>query len=303
MIQKVVFPVAGLGTRFLPATKASPKEMLPIVDKPLIQYAVEEAIAAGAKQLIFVTSYLKRSIEDHFDSNFELNVKLKEKNKAHLLKVVENILPDDVQCVYIRQKEALGLGHAIYCAKDVIGDTSFGVILADDLIMENTAVSSSQLSDMPEGRHYGLGQLAEIHKKTGSSVIAAEEVLREQVDQYGILKMNAQNQLIEIVEKPAIEQAPSNLAVIGRYIFTPQIFDCIHMHERGVGDEIQITDAIDRLMKIQRVYGETLKNKRFDCGNKFGYFKANIEFYMSDPLLKEEALKYLKNYVDILSKN
>lgn len=282
-IRKAVFPVAGLGTRFLPATKANPKEMLPIVDKPLIQYAVEEAIAAGINELIFVTSSSKRAIEDHFDKNCELEAELKQRSKADLLAVVQNIVPGGVSCVYIRQPDALGLGHAVLCAKPIVGDEPFAVILADDLIDGDESPC--------------LTQMVAVFAEYGCSVIGVEEVPARDTDQYGIVASEPLQDRIDritgIVEKPAPETAPSNLAVVGRYILTPRIFELLESTPKGAGGEIQLTDAIAQLLREQQVLAYQFRGRRFDCGNKLGYLIAMVEYALKHPELSDEFERYL----------
>ncbi|MCI0505248.1 MAG: UTP--glucose-1-phosphate uridylyltransferase GalU [Gammaproteobacteria bacterium] len=275
-----------MGTRFLPATKANPKEMLPIVDKPLIQYAAEEAIAAGVKQLIFVTSSSKRAIEDHFDKNYELESELQRRDKADLLSVVRGILPQGVSCVYIRQAEPLGLGHAVLCARDVVGKEAFAVMLADDLI---------------DG--YGNGCMAQMvsqYNKYRCSILGVETVLPEETDQYGIVKTEDNSQSISnleaIIEKPKPADAPSNLGVVGRYILTPTIFDLLENTGKGAGGEIQLTDAIAKLLVIEHVKAFKFSGKRYDCGSKLGYLQATVEYALKHPMLKDDFLKYLRSY-------
>ena len=291
-IKKAVFPVAGLGTRFLPATKANPKEMLPIVDKPLIQYAVEEAIAAGAEQLIFVTSSSKRAIEDHFDKNQELETELARRGKENLLDIVRNVVPDGVSCVYIRQPEALGLGHAVLCARLVVGNEPFAVILADDLI-DGDGVSC-------------LCQMAEVFQKYGSSVLAVEEVPAKDTDRYGIVASEpiegGIKKITAIVEKPAPSAAPSNLAVVGRYILTPRIFGLLQETPKGAAGEIQLTDAIARLLKEQQVLAYQFEGRRFDCGNKLGYLIATVEYALKHPELSNDFGEYLSRRTAPMSK-
>ncbi|WP_455365155.1 UTP--glucose-1-phosphate uridylyltransferase GalU [Kaarinaea lacus] len=286
MIKKAVFPVAGMGTRFLPATKANPKEMLPIVDKPLIQYAAEEAIAAGVKQLIFVTSSSKRAIEDHFDKNYELESELERRNKDELLAVVHNILPEGVSCVYIRQAEPLGLGHAVLCAKDVVGKEAFAVILADDLIDDNNKGC--------------LSQMVAQYNKYRCSILGVETVSPEETDQYGIVKTEDNSQVISnleaIIEKPKPADAPSNLGVVGRYILTPTIFDLLENTGKGAGGEIQLTDAIAQLLVVEHVKAFKFNGKRYDCGSKLGYLEATVEYALKHPMLKDDFLKYLRSY-------
>lgn len=284
-VRKCVFPVAGMGTRFLPATKANPKEMLPIVDKPLIQYAAEEAEAAGIDTLIFVTGRNKRSIPDHFDKAYELEAELEARGKEALLKKVQDILPSNITCVYLRQSEALGLGHAINCARPVVGDEPFAVILADDLV------------DNDEGKN-SLSQMLDIYNETGSSVLGVEQVPMEETYKYGVVGGEAIRDRLwkasEIVEKPAPEDAPSNISVVGRYILTPGIFDMIDKAGRGVGGEYQITDAIALLMKDEPVYAYEFEGKRYDCGSKLGYLEATVEYGLNHEELGEDFRKYLK---------
>jgi len=282
-IRKAVFPVAGLGTRFLPATKASPKEMLPIVDKPLIQYAAEEAVAAGIEQLIFVTSSSKRVIEDHFDKNQELEDELARRGKHDLLAMAKHIVPEGVSCIYIRQPEALGLGHAVLCAKPVVGDEPFAVILADDLIdgEENSCLS----------------QMVNIYNTQHCGVIAVEEIEEAETDKYGIIKPESLyegvSKIKSIVEKPAPDKAPSNLAVVGRYILTPAIFKHLEKIDRGAGGEIQLTDAIAQLLAEEQVLAYQFKGIRYDCGNKLGYLLATIEYALQHPNLREAFREHL----------
>lgn len=280
-IKKAVFPVAGLGTRFLPATKANPKEMLPIVDKPLIQYAVEEAIAAGVSELIFVTSISKRAIEDHFDSNYELESKLAERGDERLLSIVREILPKGVSCVYIRQPNPLGLGHAVLCAKRVIGDEPFAVLLADDLIDCGTS--------------YCLVDMVKHYSKTLSSVIAAQHVLPSETEKYGIIDLNPDSDMIKsIVEKPRPEEAPSTLAAVGRYILTPRIFDLLEKLEAGRGGEIQLTDGISALLCEQHVYAHVFEGIRYDCGTKLGYLQATVTQAFKHPEIGDDFRHYLR---------
>jgi UTP--glucose-1-phosphate uridylyltransferase len=284
-IRKAVFPVAGMGTRFLPATKANPKEMLPVVDKPLIQYAAEEAEEAGVDSLIFVTGRNKRSIPDHFDKAYELESELKAAGKEELLKKVQNVLPENVSCVYLRQSEALGLGHAVLCAESVVGNEPFAVILADDLIRG-------------EGGKGAIAQMAEIYEKYQCSVILVEEVPQQETQKYGIVEVEEDDGVTalvtSIVEKPKPEDAPSNLGVVGRYILTPRIFDMIKQTGRGTGGEIQLTDAIAELLKYEKVRVYRVKGKRYDCGNKLGYLEATVEYGLAHPELGEDFRDYLK---------
>lgn len=282
-ITKAVFPVAGMGTRFLPATKASPKEMLPIVDKPLIQYAVEEAIEAGITELIFITGRNKRSIEDHFDKAYELETELELKNKTKLLDIVQNILPSNVNCIYIRQAEALGLGHAVLTASSVVGNDPFAVILADELM---------------DAKPGALSQMIQVYNQTGSSVLGVNEVPHEDVSSYGIVKLadkSLKHKKIEkIVEKPKKEDAPSNLAAVGRYILTPRIFNELRNTQRGVGGEIQLTDAIAEVLHYEAIFAHVIEGRRYDCGSKLGYLEATIGFGLKHPEIGNEFREYLK---------
>ncbi len=266
-IRKAVFPVAGLGTRFLPATKAMPKEMLPIVDKPLIQYAVEEAIAAGVTELIFITGRNKRAIEDHFDSIPELEQELAGKNKLELLDAVQNIIPSHVSCIYTRQPRALGLGHAVLCAAPIVGNEPFLVLLADDLIDASTPVSR---------------QLVEAAHQYNGSIVATQNVNKNETNKYGIVSGDLidskATRLNGIVEKPAPEVAPSTQAVVGRYVLEPEIFDHLRRTQAGVGGEIQLTDGIASLLKSRAVYAYEYEGTRYDCGSKSGFFHATLEF-------------------------
>lgn len=284
VIKKAVFPVAGLGTRFLPATKANPKEMLPIVDKPLIQYAVEEAIQSGITELIFVTGRNKRSIEDHFDKNVELEASLIASNKNFLLDAIRSIIPSHVKCIYTRQSEPLGLGHAVLQAKTIINDEPFAVLLADDLTDADTPV---------------LKQLILQHQKEQSSVIAIEDIPKEKTVQYGIVDVgDSKDNLYKInliVEKPQPIDAPSTLGVIGRYVFNPEIFDCLEKIKPGKGGEIQLTDAIQMLLSQQAIFAYLFEGKRYDCGDKLGFIKANIEFSKKHPEIGKEFTAFLKS--------
>lgn len=281
-VTKAVFPVAGLGTRFLPATKASPKEMLPIVDIPLIQYAAEEAIAAGATELIFITGRNKRSIPDHFDKSYELESELEARGKTQVLEALRSILPKGVSCIYIRQPEALGLGHAVLCARPVVGNEPFSVILADDLI---------------DAKKPAMQQMVELYGQQNASVLGVEDVAPAETGSYGIVDAEpiGQNvlQVKGIVEKPKPEDAPSTLAVVGRYVLTPAIFDCLEKVQPGKGGEIQLTDGIAALMKQERVLAYRFEGKRFDCGSKLGYMKANVEFALRHPEIGAEFKDYL----------
>lgn len=283
IITKAVFPVAGLGTRFLPATKASPKEMLPIVDKPLIQYAAEEAIAAGATELIFITGRNKRSIEDHFDNASELEALLEASGKKEMLEALKAILPSHVSCIFIRQPKALGLGHAVLCAKPVVGDAPFSVILADDLIDAKTPA---------------MQQMTAIYAARQGSVLGVEDVLPSETASYGIVDAQViDNHLLKvnsIVEKPQPADAPSTLAVVGRYILTPKIFDCLEKVKPGKGGEIQLTDGISDLMKFESIYAYRFEGKRFDCGSKLGFMKANVELGLKHAEIAQDFARYLK---------
>ena len=281
-ITKAVFPVAGLGTRFLPATKASPKEMLPIVDKPIIQYAVEEALAAGITELIFVTGRSKRAIEDHFDKAYELETELKARGKEKLLELLHNMLPSHVSCVYIRQSEALGLGHAVLCARQVVGNEPFAVLLADDLITAKPPV---------------LKQMVDLYSHHRNSILAVQQVSREETRFYGIVKtrpLDASLHILDgIVEKPGPDKAPSTLAAIGRYILTPRIFEHLESVRAGSGGEIQLTDGIASLLGREQVLAYEFKGKRYDCGSKLGYLQATVEFALQHPELKDNFRQYL----------
>jgi len=283
-LKKAVFPVAGLGSRFLPVTKASPKEMLPVVDKPLIQYAVEEAAAAGITDMIFVTGRNKRAIEDHFDKAYEIETELEKKNKDGLLNMVRSVLPEGVRCIYIRQAEPLGLGHAVLCAQPVVGDDPFAVILADDLM---------------DSQPPAMARMAEIFAREQCSLLGVEEVPRDQTAAYGIVtidKMQGDTARIHsIVEKPKPKDAPSNLAVIGRYVLTNRIFDMLSQVTPGAGGEIQLTDGISALLAQERALAVRLPGRRFDCGSKLGYLQATVEFGVRHPEIGPEFTKYLNN--------
>lgn len=285
-ITTAVFPVAGRGTRFLPATKASPKEMLPVVDKPLIQYAVEEALAAGANRLVFITGSTKRAIADHFDTDEELEKLLEEQGKHELAALVRGVLPSYATCIYIRQPAPLGLGHAVLCARPAVGNEPFFVHLADDLI---------------DARVPCLKQMAGTYNKRHASVLGVEEVPHSETDKYGIVKVRANDakvsRIVKIVEKPKPAVAPSNLAVVGRYILTPRIFKELEQVGRGAGGEIQLTDGIARLMKGHPVYAHRFSGKRFDCGSKIGYLQATVEHALSHPQLGAAFRKYLLELV------
>jgi len=290
-VRKAVFPVAGLGTRFLPATKANPKEMLPVVDKPLIQYAAEEAVAAGITELIFVTGRAKRSIEDHFDKAYELEAELEKNNKSAMLEIVRQVLPPHVSCIYIRQAEPLGLGHAVLCAKPAVGNEPFAVILADDLI---------------DGRPKGcLAQMIDVFSHYNTGVIAVQPIPREDTDKYGIVEVRPIDQRVgkiqSIVEKPKPDVAPSNLAVVGRYILPGSIMDILENTQRGAGGEIQLTDAIASLLNQQQVLAYEFEGIRYDCGSKLGYLEATIDYALQHPELKEQFQAFLRQKLPTLA--
>lgn len=286
-ITKAIFPVAGLGTRFLPATKANPKEMLPIVDKPLIQYAVEEAVAAGITELIFVTSSSKRAIEDHFDSNFELEATLEARGKSDLLTIVRDILPDGVSCAYIRQKSPQGLGHAVWCARQLVSDEPFAVLLADDLI--------------DGGAKSCLQQMVEQFHETQASVVAVQRIDRRETTKYGIVDVPESADTLTairgIIEKPTPDKAPSDRAVVGRYLLTPRIFQLLGHTHVGSGGEIQLTDAIQKLLAHESVYAYEFQGKRFDCGSKLGYLEATLAYALKHPELAEDFKRTLESFV------
>ena len=283
ILRKVVFPVAGLGTRFLPASKVVAKEMLPVLDKPLIQYAVDEAVDAGADTLIFVTNRYKHAIQDYFDVAFELEHKLERAGKTALLEAVRGVLPKGVRCVYVTQAEALGLGHAVLCAKSVVGDEPFGVILPDDLIWNKGPGA--------------LRQMAEFALDKDAGAIAVEEVPHEETDKYGIVdgvkESDRASLLKHVVEKPKPDVAPSNLAIVGRYVLPGKIFELLEQTKPGAGGEIQITDAIEALLKQQKVYGYRFDGTRFDCGSKIGLVKATLHFALQDPTLEKATREFL----------
>lgn len=288
-ITTAVFPVAGRGTRFLPATKAVPKEMLPIADKPLVQYAVEEAVAAGATKIVFVTGRNKRAIEDHFDNDFELERELEQQGKDELLELLRETVPPGVSFVSVRQPAPLGLGHAVLCAQGVVGDEPFYVHLPDDLIV---------------GQVPCLEQMRAVYEATGSSVIATEQVSREHTERYGIVALDDVTanpaRITQIVEKPVPEKAPSTQAVVGRYILTPAIFDLLRTTGRGAGGEIQLTDAIADLLSRESVYSYRFEGTRYDCGNKLGFLRATVEIGLSDPEIGKDFRGMLK---DVLADN
>ncbi|UTA49524.1 UTP--glucose-1-phosphate uridylyltransferase GalU [Simiduia sp. 21SJ11W-1] len=281
-IRKAVFPVAGMGTRFLPATKAIPKEMLPIVDRPLIQYAVEEAYAAGIREMIFVTGRHKRAIEDHFDTAFELEHELEQANKHKMLEMVRSVKPADMQCIFVRQPQALGLGHAICCAEALVGDEFFAVLLADDLMVGAKPI---------------LQQMVEVHERTGGSVLATQDVPKAHTFRYGILDVKGNKeqtaQIYGMVEKPDPEEAPSTLAVAGRYILSPSVFGKIRTQPRGAGGEIQLTDGIAALLSEEGVYSHRYDGRRYDCGSKEGYIQATIDMALERDDLKDAAKAHL----------
>jgi UTP--glucose-1-phosphate uridylyltransferase len=282
-IKKAVFPVAGLGTRFLPATKAMPKEMLPVVDKPLIQYAVEEALASGIEQIVFVTGSGKTPLENHFDRQYELEDTLRKRNKTDLLKTIESLVPKSGTIIYTRQSEPLGLGHAIWCARDIVGDEPFAVLLADDLIQSETPV---------------LYQMINMFDRLRASMVATIEVPKEDTNKYGILSGEEDYdgiiRVTSMIEKPSSESAPSNTAAIGRYIFTPRIFDLLGNHKRGAGNEIQVTDAMVELLKEQPLFGFKFEGTRFDCGDKAGFQMANLAFALERPEIGPQLREYIK---------
>ncbi len=285
-VRKAIFPVGGLGTRFLPATKAMPKEMLPVVDKPLIQYAVEEAQAAGIEDFIFVTGRGKHAIEDHFDVSFELDTMLREREKSDLLSVIRNWMPSPGQISYMRQMEPLGLGHAVWCARHLIGDEPFAVMLADDLVLSQTPC---------------LKQMTDIHAEIGGSVVAVMDVPREHTNRYGILDVASDDGRLAsvrgLVEKPDPADAPSTLSIIGRYILQPEVFDHLDKQEKGAGGEIQLTDALAATLDAGPFNGLRFEGQRFDCGDKAGFLEANIAFALAREDLGDEVRSLLRNYL------
>ncbi len=286
-VRKAIFPVGGLGTRFLPATKAMPKEMLPVVDKPLIQYAVEEAQAAGIEDFIFVTGRGKHAIEDHFDVSFELDTMLREREKADMLSAIRNWMPSPGQISYMRQMEPLGLGHAVWCARHLIGNEPFAVLLADDLVLSQTAC---------------LKQMVDVHAEIGGSVVAVVDVPREHTNRYGILDVGSDDgklaSVTGLVEKPDPENAPSTLSIIGRYILQPEVFDYLDKQEKGAGGEIQLTDAMAATLGSKPFHGLRFEGRRFDCGDKAGFLEANIAFALSRDDLAPAVRDIIKSYVD-----
>jgi UTP--glucose-1-phosphate uridylyltransferase len=285
-INTAVFPVAGLGTRFLPATKASPKEMLPVVDKPLIQYAVEEAYAAGIRHMVFVTGRNKRAIEDHFDTAYELESELEASGKQELLDLVRSVQPTDMDCTYVRQARALGLGHAVLCAEHLTAGEPFAVLLADDLMMG------------PAGGQPVLAQMVDTFERLGNSVIAVQEVPLDHVRRYGIVAGDADGERLikvrDIVEKPQPEKAPSRMGVAGRYILTPAIFEQIRQQSRGAGGELQLTDGIAGLLKHETVHAFEYAGKRYDCGSKEGFLEATVELALAHPEVGPRFRDYLR---------
>ncbi len=283
-ITKAVFPVAGMGSRFLPATKVSPKEMMPIVDKPLIQYAVEEAVAAGITDMVFITGRNKRAIEDHFDKAYELEAELEMRGKHELLKLVREVTPSHINCIYIRQVEPLGLGHAVLCAKPVVQDEPFAVILADDLI---------------DGEPPVIKQMVDVFRQHQCSILGVKNVPRDQTRQYGIVSSVKLAEDLEqvngIVEKPKPEEAPTTLAVVGRYILTPRIFDYLEKVQAGAGGEIQLTDGLAALMQEEKMLAYRFKGTRYDCGSKLGYLKAMVALGLKHPEVRNEFAAYLRN--------
>ena len=287
-LKKAVFPVAGLGTRFLPATKASPKEMLPIVDKPLIQYAVEEAYSAGIRDMIFVTGRNKRAIEDHFDTAYELETELEKAEKHELLSLVRSVQPDDMTVSFVRQPRSLGLGHAVLCAEHLVGNEPFAVLLADDLMVG------------PQGGMSVMAQMAEQFQELQQSILAVQEVPAEQTRRYGIVagEMVGEHlmKVSHMVEKPTPEAAPSRMAVAGRYILTPAVFELLRHQPQGAGGEVQLTDGIAGLMQHESVYAFQYQGKRYDCGSKEGFLEATVELALQHP----EVGAYFRNYLDHL---
>ena len=286
-IKKAVFPVAGLGSRFLPATKAQPKEMLPVVDKPLIQYAVEEAVEAGITEMVFITGRNKRAIEDHFDTAYELESELESAGKHALLELVQNVIPKNINCIYIRQPAALGLGHAVLCARPVIGNEPFAVLLADDLM------------DPDPGSPSVIAQMMHRYQEEGASIIAVQDVPREFTNQYGIVSgthyKDRMEKMFGIVEKPAPIDAPSTLAVAGRYILSGKIFSYLEKLGKGSGGEIQLTDGIAALLKDEAVYAYRCAATRYDCGSKLGYLKATVALGLKHADVGEEFANYLQS--------
>jgi UTP--glucose-1-phosphate uridylyltransferase len=289
-IRKAVFPVAGLGSRFLPATKAQPKEMLPIVDKPLIQYAVEEAVAAGVTEMIFITGRNKRAIEDHFDKAYELESELEAAGKTALLECLQSVIPKHINCIYIRQTAPLGLGHAVLCARPVVGSDPFAVLLADDFM------------DVDPGQPAVLQQMTDIYAREGNSILAVQDVPRAQTKQYGIVSVTPYLPNLErvdgIVEKPAPDEAPSTLAVVGRYVLNNRIFDYLEKLGSGAGGEIQLTDGIAALMQSQTILAYRYSGRRYDCGSKLGYLKATLAMGMKHAETGPDFTAYVHEFVE-----
>ncbi len=289
VVSKAVFPVAGLGTRFLPATKAAPKEMLPIVDKPLIQYAVEEAYDAGIRHMIFVTGRNKRAIEDHFDTAYELETELEAAGKTELLRLVQTIKPDDMDCSYVRQPRSFGLGHAVLCAEALVGDEPFAVLLADDLMTG------------PDGGPSVMRQMVDVYERVRTSILAVQEVPQDQVKRYGIVAGEAAGERLtrvrKMVEKPSPEQAPSRMGVAGRYVLTPGVFERIRQQPRGAGGEIQLTDGIAGLMDTEGVHAYLYEGKRYDCGSKQGFLEATVELALKHEEVGEEFRRFLRSTI------
>lgn len=286
-ILKAVFPVAGLGTRFLPATKAAPKEMLSIVNKPLIQYAVEEAYSAGIRQMIFITCHNKRAIEDHFDVSYELEDELISHNKMELLSLVRAVNPPDMECFYVRQPKALGLGHAILCAETLVGQEAFAILLADDLLTDKTPV---------------MKQMVSLYNEYGPNILAVEDILPEHTQQYGVIAGEQQNddliKVSDLVEKPSSDKAPSNIGIVGRYILSAGIFDQVRALPQTGQEEVQLTDAIKGLLKKEQIWAYRYKGKRYDCGSILGFLKANVDLGKIDPLEGENFSKWLLETVN-----
>ncbi len=286
-IRKAVIPAAGLGTRFLPATKAQPKEMLPIVDKPMIQYIVEEAIAAGIESILIITGRGKRNIEDHFDKSYELEAELEKKGKSELLSIVTDI-SNLVNVFYVRQKEPMGLGHAVGCARDFVGNEPFAVMLGDDIIMSEQAA---------------IGQLMDVYDEHGTSVLGVQRISESQVDKYGIISPDVSSatsrlhKVLDMVEKPSPKEAPSNIAILGRYIITPEIFGILEKQKPGVGGEIQLTDALKTLSELQGMYAYEFEGKRYDVGDKLGFLKATVELALGREDLQADLKESFREYL------
>jgi UTP--glucose-1-phosphate uridylyltransferase len=293
-VRKAVFPVAGLGTRFLPATKAQPKEMLPVVDKPLIQYAIEEAYSAGIRHMIFVTGRNKRSIEDHFDTAYELEKELEGGNKYELLALIRDIKPDDMDCSFVRQPKPLGLGHAVLCAEHIVGNEPFAVLLADDLMVNPAPHGQPDVNGLSV-----MAQMVKLHAQFGVSILAVQEVPLDMVSRYGIVAsepfQERLSRVTQIVEKPKPEDAPSTLAVAGRYILTPEIFHQIRQQKAGALGEIQLTDGISNLLKIQHVDAYQYIGKRYDCGSKVGFLEATVELALQHREVGVEFRQFLRD--------